>query len=187
MSVKNIYKNNFIKLFLVLSVVFFSLFFIVGCSNENNHFDTNNEKYRYLYEEDYGEDSLVIIHNTDELLQQNLSADFNLTKYDETYFVNNSLLIFHFNKYYEESNLKVQDTKITNDNQLLINISVDSPADYEHNDFDGQISTELLFVDINKESVTKLENLRVGILVINTRFKDVYCSVYYNCKRMDKK
>ena len=185
MNISYMFKNQSIKLFLILGVILFSLFEVSGCSNANNSFDTNNEKYRYLYEEDYGENSIVIIHNTDELLQQNLSTNFILTKYDETYFVNNYLLLFHFNKYYEESNLKVKDTKITNDNQLLINISIDSPADYEHHVFDAQISTELLFVDIPKSTITKIENLRVGILVINTKFEDVYCSVYYNSQRMN--
>ncbi len=180
-------KNKVIKLFLILGVIFFS-FVVIGCSNEkvtsDVNFDINNEKYKYLFEE--GDNSVLIISNIDELSKQNLSTVSDLTKYDETYFLNNYLLIFKFNMHYSESNLKVENTKTIN-NMLLINISIDSPANYENNTFDSQISTELLFVDVLKDSLTETKNLNVGILVINTRFKDVYCSVYYNCKRADKK
>ena len=182
-------KSKVVKLFLMLVVITLSIIVFVGCSNgkvpSDVNFDINNEKYKYLFEE--GDNSVLIINNIDELSKQNLSTGSDLTKYDETYFLNNYLLIFKFNMHYSESNLKVvEDTKIIN-NMLLINISIDSPANYENNTFDSQISTELLFIDVLKDSVTETKNLSVGILVINTRFKDVYCSVYYNCKRADEK
>lgn len=179
-------KNKTIKLFLILGVILFSLVGVVGCSNEKNSFDLNNEKYEYLFEEDYGDNSVVIINNMDGLLQQNFLNDFDLTKYDETYFLNNYLLLFNFKTHYSETDLNVKDTRIINGNQLLIDISINSPADYENNIFDAQISTELLFIDVPKNNVTDIDDLSVGILVINDKFNDVYCSVYYNCKRMEE-
>ena len=180
------FKNKTIKLFFILGVLLFSFFGVVGCSNEKNSFDINNGKYEYLFEEDYGNNSIVIINNMDDLFQQNFSNNFDLTKYDETYFLKNYLLLFKFKKHYSETNLKVEDTEIIKDNQLIINISINSPADYENNAFDAQISTELLFIDVPRNSVTDINDLSVGILVINSKFNDVYCSVYYNCKRMDE-
>lgn len=177
------FKNKTIKLFLIFVVILFSLVGVVGCSNEKKSFDLNNEKYEYLFEEDYGDNSVVIINDMDELLQQNLSNDFDLSKCDEKYFLNNYLLIFKFKMHYSETDLKVEDKEIVNDNQLLINISINSLADYENNVFDAQISTELLFIDVSRNSVIDINDLSVGILVTNTKFKDVYCSVYYNCKR----
>lgn len=174
------------KLFSMLSVIFFGIFGIVGCSNTSNSSETNNVKYQYLYEKDYGENSKKIINNKDELTKQELSVSCDLTKYDETYFLNNYLLLFKFNTYYEESNLKVQNSKIINGNQLLIDISIDSPIYYEDQPFDAQISSELLFVDISKDRVTNIEKLNVGILVINSRFEDVYRSAYYDCEKMNK-
>ncbi len=121
------------------------------------NFDINNEKYKYLFEE--GDNSVLIINNIDELSKQNLSTGLDLTKYDETYFLNNYLLIFKFNMHYSESNLKVENTKIIN-NMLLINISIDSPANYENNTFDSQISTELLFIDVLKDSLTETKKFK---------------------------
>ncbi len=177
--------KKFKKILLLLGLIIFGLFGNVGCSNEKHLFDLNNEKYKYLFEDDFGENSITIINNIDEMLQQNLFSISDSTKYNDAYFSSNYLLIFRFNTHYSESDLKVEDSKIIQDNILLINISIDSPADYENNSFDAQISSELLLVDIPRNSITDINDLSVGILVINNRFNNVYCSVYYNCNRRE--
>lgn len=172
------------KLLLILSVVLLVLLF-AGCFDDE--FDVNNDKYRYLYEQDYGNDSVIVIQNVGQLPLQGVADGLDLSKYDEEYFSKNYLLIFNFKTQYSESNLKVKGTKVVDGNTLLLNISIKSPANYENVDFDAQISNKPLFVEIAKDSISDVATLRVGILVINEQFEGVYRSIYYDCSRKNMK
>ena len=107
------------KLLLILSVVLLVLLF-AGCFD--NEFDVNNDKYRYLYEQDYGNDSVIVIQNVGQLPLQGVADGIDLSKYDEEYFSKNYLLIFDFKTQYSESNLKVKGTKVVDGNTLLLNM-----------------------------------------------------------------
>ena len=172
------------KLLLILSVVLLVLLF-AGCFD--NEFDVNNDRYRYLYEQDYGNDSVRVIQSVGQLPLQGVAAGLDLSKYDEEYFSKNYLLIFDFKTQYSESNLKVKGTKVVDGNTLLLNISINSPANYENVDFDAQISKKPLFVEVAKDSISDVATLRVGILVINEQFEGVYRSIYYDCSRKNMK
>ena len=171
------FKIN-MKLFLIFGMIIV-IFCMFGCSKKYHNFDTDNEKYRYIYLED-----VTIIHSIEELSQYAYLTEYDTTKYDDAYFLDNYLLLFSFMKHYSETKVKVEGTKFI-DQQLLINISINSPANYKSSGFDAQISSELLFIDISKENIKENEDFNVGILVINKRYINVYCSVYYDCSKED--
>lgn len=175
--------KEFSKPSLIMFVLLVVLCFCGGCSDYNRN---SNVNYEYLYEDDYGKNSVMIIRNTNELLQYDISDQYDLTKYDESFFLNNCLLLFKFKIHYSESNLEIESIKIVDEKQILLNILIDSPANYENNSFDAQISIELLHVDIPKHALKEIDKLNVGILVKNIRFEDIYCSVYYNCKKSEE-
>ena len=158
-------------LFLVLLTSVF-----VGCVPK----ETN---YQYIYEDVYGANQCVVIYSKTQLDALNLQDQYDLEKYDDDFFAMHDLVLFNFATMYEEHDIRVS-AAVRSEHDIKLDICLKSPANGTNQYFDAQISSVLLFAEIPAfVGDANYEPDRVGILVINESFDDVFCSVYYDCRK----
>lgn len=86
------FKNKTIKLFLILGVILFSLFGVVGCSNPTVSDNVNATYIRTHFEDDEGNCEFKVVNNHIDLVS--LLEDDAPEKYDDNFFETKSLLVF---------------------------------------------------------------------------------------------
>lgn len=166
-------------LMLIASTVL--IFLLVSCSNdfENIINDTvtnqgeesmrHSDEYQHIYV-----DSFTLITSYNQLIDLNKDG-WELNGYDENYFIENNLIIFHFSKNSQEQVLGIVNSDYDTENEILyIKIDVQSPGHFSIHTSDIQ-QTNLPI------SLSKNSNIdKLGLLVYNKSL-DEYHSVYYNC------
>lgn len=167
------------KLFLVVLCVF--LLPLISCSNENANIlnETqlikgeesveNNDEYQYIFV-----DSFTVVTSYIQLEGLNESG-WEISGYDESYFITNNLVVFHFSRNSQEKVIDLVNTIYDLDNQTLyIDINVESPGHFSIHSADIQMANILI-------EVPKAGNInKIGMLVYNVSLNEFH-SVYYNC------
>jgi hypothetical protein len=165
-------------MFILLGVLFFSL---VSCVNDNGNASIDSkvnqgeesmkqsDEYQHIYV-----DSFTVITSYNQLVDLNKDG-WEISGYDENYFTENNLVVFHFTKNSQEEVLGIVNSNYDMENEILyIKIDVQSPGHFSIHTSDIQ-QTNLL---INLSKSSNIDKL--GLLVYNKSL-DEYHSVYYNC------
>ncbi len=143
-----------------------------------NTCDVNNKNYNYFIAEIY--DSNVILNNSNNKTNIDLSECENILKKNYNIPENKSLTIFKIDYYFENTSIPKIEYKIFNNDQLLnlsycenISLSISRP-----------VNLEKLNIDISKFNET-LDFPEIDIFDINSNFFNDICSMFTTSNKTD--
>lgn len=146
-------KNKTIKLFLMLSVILFSLIGVVGCSNPTVSVNVNATYIRTHFEDDEGNSKFTIVNNHIDLVS--LLENDTPEKYNEDFFETKSLLFF---KIVESSggNKSEIESYIINDKTLNVYVKTK-----QYGDTADMVGCWWFILELSKEDVEKFDNVKI--------------------------
>lgn len=146
------FKNKTIKLFLILGVILFSLFGVVGCTNPTGSDNINATYIKMSYPEDSVDNEFTLVNNHLDLLA--LLKNDAPEKYNDSFFETKSLLIFKITEPSGGNKSEIESYEII-DKTLNVYVKTKQYGITE------DVGCWMFILELSKDEVNKFDGIRI--------------------------
>ena len=167
------FKNKTIKLFLILGVILFSLFGVVGCTNPTGSDNINATYIRTSVEIGEGNNQFKVVNNHSDLVT--LLENNTPEKYNEDFFKTKSLLVFEI---FEESGGNRSEIESYEIIDKTINVYVETKQYGDTTD----IGIWCFILELSNEEVETFDNVKIfknGEVIMDENRLTILSKMYY--------